>query len=80
MYTKDVVAHYGSKSAVARAIGIKKAAVSRWGTLVPPVRARTIHLLTGGQGKLAYDPNNYVGTTQEQLAMAIAIPENIHAA
>ncbi len=59
MLTSDVIAHFGSKVATARALGIQKAAVSKWKKLVPPLRAAQVHDLT--RGKLRFDPADYIG-------------------
>jgi hypothetical protein len=59
MLTKDAVSHFGTKIAVARALNIGKAAVSKWDEegLVPPLRAAQLHKLT--RGKLKFDPSAY---------------------
>ena len=60
MLKKDVVAHYdNSQAQVARVLGIGKAAVSKWGDVVPPFQASRLHELTGGV--LRYDPADYIG-------------------
>lgn len=48
MKTSDAVSHFGSRSALARALGISRAAVAQWGCFVPKGRAYEIHVLTGG--------------------------------
>ena len=58
MLTNAVISHYGSKSAAARALGIGKASVSKWGDLVPPLRAAQYHQKT--RGKLKFDPADYI--------------------
>lgn len=78
MLTEDAVKHFGSRSAVARALGIKKAAVCKWGARVPPLRAQQIHALTAGD--LPFDPADYIGTTTERLAAALSVPNEGHAA
>lgn len=57
MLTIDAIKFFGSKSAVARALNIGKASVSKWDELVPPLRAAELHVLT--QGKLIFDPSDY---------------------
>jgi DNA-binding transcriptional regulator YdaS (Cro superfamily) len=59
MLKKDAVAHYGSQAAVARALGIQKAAVSKWGDQIPPFQASRLHQKT--RGALKYDPTDYIG-------------------
>tara|TARA_R110002049_G_C9002251_1_gene549951 strand:- start:292 stop:495 length:204 start_codon:yes stop_codon:yes gene_type:complete len=42
MYTTEVIKHFGSQSAVARALGISHNAVGKWGRIVPLKRALKI--------------------------------------
>lgn len=51
MKTELAVEHFGSKAAIADALGIKKSAVSQWGDTIPQGRAYQIEVLTGGQLK-----------------------------
>ena len=51
MKTEDAVEYFGSKAAIAKALGIKRGAVSQWGYHVPQGRAYQIEVLTGGQLK-----------------------------
>ncbi len=51
MKKSDVIKHFGSKSAVARALGITPQAVSLWSERVPELRAYQIESLTGGRLK-----------------------------
>ena len=51
MRKTDVINHFGSKSAVARALGITPQAVSIWPERVPELRAYQLEQLTGGQLK-----------------------------
>ena len=57
MRTSDVVSHFGTQAAVARALNITRAALQSWGDLVPPYRAMQLEQLT--DGKLHYDPIRY---------------------
>ncbi|WP_407226413.1 Cro/CI family transcriptional regulator [Enterobacter roggenkampii] len=57
MFTEKVIKFFGSKAAVARALGISQVAVTRWGTAVPEKRAARLERLTGGV--LKYDPLFY---------------------
>lgn len=59
MKTQAAIEHFGSKSAVAAALGIYKQAVSQWGELVPETRAYQIQVVTGGALKV--DPAEYGG-------------------
>ena len=51
MKTDDAVEYFSSKAALARALGIRKGAVSQWGYDVPQGRAYQIEVLTGGKLK-----------------------------
>jgi DNA-binding transcriptional regulator YdaS (Cro superfamily) len=57
MLTEDAIAYFGSKSALARALGIGKAAVSKWPEKVPPLRAAQLQELT--ERELRFDPSEY---------------------
>ena len=48
MKTESAVKHFGSKAAIADALGIKRSAVSQWGDTIPQGRAYQIEVLTGG--------------------------------
>lgn len=58
MRTADVIEHFGSKAKTARALGVGRAAVTKWGDQVPPLRAAQIQRLT--RGKLKFDPDSYL--------------------
>ncbi|HHQ4925307.1 TPA: Cro/CI family transcriptional regulator [Aeromonas veronii] len=51
MKTEHAIEHFGSKAAIADALGIKKSAVSQWGDTIPKGRAYQIEVLTGGKLK-----------------------------
>ena len=57
MFTETVIKFFGSKAAVARALGISQVAVTRWGSVIPEKRAVRLERLTGGV--LKYDPLLY---------------------
>lgn len=61
MKATDVINHFGSRSGVAKALNIGRAAVWKWeheyGGMVPPHRAAQIQELTGG--KLRLDIRKY---------------------
>jgi DNA-binding transcriptional regulator YdaS (Cro superfamily) len=57
MKTQDAIAHFGSASKLANAVGISRAAVSQWGVYVPPATAALLEKLTNGQ--LIFDPLVY---------------------
>lgn len=52
MLTKDVIDFYGTKIAVARALGISPSAVTQWQEIVPEKQAYRIQILTGGKLKI----------------------------
>jgi DNA-binding transcriptional regulator YdaS (Cro superfamily) len=49
MNTAAVIALYGSKSAIAQALGITKQALSRWGESVPLKWALVLERITDGE-------------------------------
>ena len=57
MLTADAIAYFGSKVAIARKLRLGKAAVSKWGEVVPRPWAAELHVLTDGQ--LHFDPDKY---------------------
>lgn len=64
--------HFSSnRAAIARALGITRAAVHKWGALVPPVQARRLHVFTNG--KLKYDPADYAGRYSPHVFLPPAV-------
>lgn len=57
MNTLDAVRFFGSKAAVARALGISQVAVTRWGEVIPEGRSLKIEKLTNSE--LKYDAAFY---------------------
>ena len=57
MTKKEVINFFGSQTAIAKALSISQAAVSKWGDDVPPLRALQLEFITNG--KLKYDPSYY---------------------
>lgn len=57
MLKADVVKHYKTATKAAEALGISKAAVSRWGNVVPLIRAYKYQELT--RKKLKVDSSLY---------------------
>lgn len=51
MKTELAVDYFGTKAAIADALGIKRSAVSQWGGTIPQGRAYQIEVLTGGKLK-----------------------------
>jgi hypothetical protein len=47
--TRDAIAHFGTASALAKALGINRASVATWKTYVPQLRAFQLRELTGGK-------------------------------
>lgn len=60
MKKQDAVSHFGSQSAIARALNISKQAVHHWGEFVPPANAIVLERIT--DGALKYRPENYPAT------------------
>lgn len=58
MRTTDVIKHFGSQAAVARALGIKPPSVAEWGDDVPPLRQLQIEKITRGALKANRDVAN----------------------
>lgn len=57
MTKTSAVKHYGSQYAVAKALGIHRSAVSRWGRKVPLYQAMRLAQLTNG--RLVFMPSEY---------------------
>jgi transcriptional repressor of cell division inhibition gene dicB len=51
MKTELAVDYFGTKAAIADALGIKRSAVSQWGKTIPQGRAYQLEVLTGGKLK-----------------------------
>lgn len=62
MLKKDVVSHYGSQAAVARALGISHAAVQKWPDVVPEGSAWKIQGISNNA--LRVDQSLYQKTTE----------------
>lgn len=65
MKTADVISHFGTKSAIARALSISTAAVSKWGEVVPVESAKAIEIRTNGT--LRVDWSQYDATRRALL-------------
>ncbi len=48
MKTRTAIDHFGSKAALAKALGISVQAITQWGEDVPPRRSLELERLTGG--------------------------------
>lgn len=60
MFKQDLVAHFGTATAAAKALGVSKSTVSLWKDVVPWQYALLAEKATGGA--LKYDPNQYEKT------------------
>lgn len=68
MRKADAIEHYGSGAAVGRALGIGKAAVSKWPPIIPRPWAAELHIRTNG--KLHFDPGVYDSDEPERSEVA----------
>ncbi len=57
MFKKDAINFFGSKSKLAVAAGVSRPSVTRWGEIIPKLRAMELAELTNGD--LSYDPALY---------------------
>lgn len=57
MKKQDAISHFGSKTAIARALGITRQAVQLWGDFVPTASAIALEEVT--HGALKYCPDSY---------------------
>lgn len=72
MRTKDAIAHFGSKSAIARELDISPAAVSKWDEAVPVESAKALEIRTNGV--LRVDWSLYDATRRALLERDIELP------
>lgn len=70
MRKSDAVKHYRSQAAIARELGIGKAAVSKWPEKVPRPWAAELHVRT--KGKLKFDPREYVAPAKPSMSAQAA--------
>ncbi|GJA55288.1 hypothetical protein KAM348_27110 [Aeromonas caviae] len=75
MKTNHAVEYFGSKVALAIAIGIHKAAVSQWGENVPKGRAYQLEVLTGGKLKADPAPPSGQERPYQRIAPGTALAE-----
>ncbi|MDP9705523.1 MULTISPECIES: Cro/CI family transcriptional regulator [Rahnella] len=61
MFKQDLVAHFGTATAAAKALGVSKSTVSLWKDIVPWQYALLAEKATNGAIK--YDPTQYEKTT-----------------
>jgi len=57
MRTETAIAHFGSRTKLARALEISQQAISQWGEAVPEGTAYKLQVLTAG--RLRVDPRLY---------------------
>lgn len=57
MLKSSVIDYFKTQAEIARALGIGRAAVSRWGDVVPPLQASRLAQITNGA--LHYDAESY---------------------
>lgn len=57
MRKADVIQHFGTQAAAARALGFTKSAVGQWGEVIPRGAAYIVQAVT--KGKLRVDPAAY---------------------
>lgn len=70
MRTKVAIKYFKTRSGVARALGISRAAVSKWGPVVPEGSAYKLESLTSGALKV--DPALYPRQSAASSSMAAA--------
>lgn len=68
MLKKDVIAHFGSRAKTAQALGISRAAVSKWSRKIPEGSAYKVESVTAGALKV--DPSAYPPKTEEHQHVA----------
>lgn len=51
MKKNEAISHFGSQAALARALGVHRAAVNAWGDHIPIGRQYQLEILTNGQLK-----------------------------
>jgi DNA-binding transcriptional regulator YdaS (Cro superfamily) len=77
MLTSKAIDHFKTKRAIAKALGISSAAVSKWGDVVPVESAKAIEIRTNGE--LRVDWALY-GATRRALLDRQEIPLRLPAA
>lgn len=64
MKTSDAIAHFGTRIAIARKLGISASAITRWGEVVPEGSAYKLQVLT--ENALRVDPSCYPAPSTHQ--------------
>ncbi len=62
MKKTDAIAHFDSKSKLAKVLGISHSSVSQWGEVIPEKQALKLERITGGA--LKYEPSLYAASDQ----------------
>lgn len=57
MYKKEVITHFGSQRAIAKALGLSESAISQWKEVIPEKDAFKIEKMTAGALRL--EPSLY---------------------
>ncbi|MER2514393.1 MAG: Cro/CI family transcriptional regulator [Nitrosomonas ureae] len=57
MKKQDAISYFGTRAALARAVGITRQAVNEWKEFVPPTIAALLEEMT--DGALVFDPASY---------------------
>lgn len=70
MLTKDVIEYFGSRAVIARKLQISRAAVSKWGDVVPEGSAYKLESLTNGDCKV--DASLYLPSRSEDSRVSCA--------
>lgn len=70
MKKADAILYFGTRAAIAKELGISRAAVSRWGELIPPAPAALLEKLSNGA--LRFDPKAYTKRCGPRLATEIS--------
>jgi DNA-binding transcriptional regulator YdaS (Cro superfamily) len=73
MKTSDAIQHFRTQSAIARALGISDAAVSKWGDVVPFESATALEIVT--HGALVVDRSLYHSLARAIDAASRSAPE-----
>ncbi|MBU6956076.1 Cro/CI family transcriptional regulator [Hahella sp. HN01] len=70
MKKQRAIKYFGSATKLAKALGIKSAAVSQWGELIPELRAFQLERLTDGKLKVCttYKSKRRANIKQKEIA------------
>ena len=71
MYKKDVIDHFGTQRAVAKALGISDAAVSQWKEVIPEKDAYRLEVVTAGA--LKYQESAYRKAAQATCSLTVMV-------